>query len=139
MADPVFPESEFRARLTRLRSEMEKSGLDALLLTSAADIFYMTGFLTRFWESPARPWFLLVPVGGNPVAVIPSIGHHLMSQTWIAEIRTWDAPSPDDDGISLLTATIKESLVEGALLVCRWVWKPICACHWLTTNALPKP
>ena len=33
----------------------------ASFLTTAADIFYVTGFLTRFWESPTRPWFVVVP------------------------------------------------------------------------------
>ncbi|MDJ0639914.1 MAG: Xaa-Pro peptidase family protein [Paracoccaceae bacterium] len=116
MAEPIFPESEFRARLARLQGEMAKAGLDALLLTTAADIFYVTGFLTRFWESPARPWFLLAPGSGDPVAVIPSIGEHLMSQTWISDIRTWDAPNPCDDGVSLLSATIDELLGKAAVI-----------------------
>eukprot|EP00903_Cladosiphon_okamuranus_P001673 g1671.t1 len=40
---------------------------------------------------------------GKPVAVIPEIGAALMRQTWLSDIRTWSAPSPGDDGISLLT------------------------------------
>lgn len=85
---------------------MGEQGLDALFLTAAADVFYVTGFLTRFWESPARPWFVIVPAAGDPVAVIPSIGAELMGRTWISDIRTWDAPDPADDGVSLLIETI---------------------------------
>ncbi|MEL6618629.1 MAG: Xaa-Pro peptidase family protein [Pseudomonadota bacterium] len=116
MAEPslVFPAGEFRARLTRLQGEMAHTDLDALLLTSAADMFYVTGFLTRFWESPARPWFLLVPADGVPVAVIPSIGAPLMGRTWISDIRTWDAPHPHDDGVSLLADTIAQMLPRAA-------------------------
>lgn len=79
---------------------------DALLLTSPADIFYVTGFLTRFWESPARPWFLAVPDRGAPVAVIPAIGQELMARTWIDDVRTWEAPDPIDDGVGLLADTL---------------------------------
>ncbi|MDD9921009.1 MAG: aminopeptidase P family N-terminal domain-containing protein, partial [Boseongicola sp.] len=56
----IFPASEYKNRVNRLQGAMSKHGLDALLLTSQADIFYVTGFLTRFWESPARPWFVVV-------------------------------------------------------------------------------
>jgi len=102
----VFPAQEFRDRVRRLQERMAPAGLDALLLTSAADVFYVTGFLTRFWESPARPWFLVVPAAGDPVAVIPSIGAELMGRTWVPTIRTWDAPDPRDDGVGLLTDTL---------------------------------
>lgn len=102
----IFPAAEYRDRVARLQGEMGEQGLDALFLTAAADVFYVTGFLTRFWESPARPWFVIVPAVGDPVAVIPSIGAELMGRTWIADIRTWDAPDPADDGVSLLIDTI---------------------------------
>ncbi|MEM9320171.1 MAG: Xaa-Pro peptidase family protein [Pseudomonadota bacterium] len=102
----IFPAAEFQARVTRLQHEMAQSGLDLILLTSPADIFYISGFLTRFWESPARPWFVLVPATGAPVAVIPTIGVPLMAQSWLPEIHAWDAPDPRDDGVSLLTDTL---------------------------------
>ncbi|MBF9033122.1 M24 family metallopeptidase [Rhodobacterales bacterium HKCCE2091] len=104
----IFPAAEFRGRAARLQAGMDRGGIDALLLTTAADVFYVTGFLTRFWESPARPWFVVVPRSGDPVAVIPSIGAELMGRTWIAEIRTWDAPDPRDDGIGLLAETLAD-------------------------------
>lgn len=104
----IFPADEFRVRLARLQSHLKENALDALLLTTAPDIFYLTGFLTRFWESPARPWFLIVPASGDPIAVIPAIGLELMSRSWITDIRTWPAPYPNDDGISLLREVICE-------------------------------
>ncbi|MBO9477842.1 aminopeptidase P family protein [Shimia sp. R11_0] len=103
-----FPPSEFHSRISRLQNAMARAGHSALLLTSAADIFYTTGFLTRFWESPARPWFVLIPATGAPIAVIPAIGADLMRKTWVTDIRTWDAPFPGDDGVSLLSETLAE-------------------------------
>jgi Xaa-Pro aminopeptidase len=73
---------------------------------------YYTGFLTRFWESPTRPWFVVVPVAGDPVAVIPAIGAELMGRTWIGDIRTWEAPCPRDDGVSLLADTLSALVPE---------------------------
>ena len=97
---PGFPHSEFETRTARAQAAMAENGLSALLLTTEPEVRYFTGFLTRFWESPTRPWFLIVPAAGKPVAVIPSIGAHLMGQTWLDDIRTWRAPDYDDDGIS---------------------------------------
>lgn len=65
-----FEISEYQTRLARAQTMMAAAGLDALFVTTETDIRYFTGYLTRFWESPTRPWFLLVPQTGKPVAVI---------------------------------------------------------------------
>lgn len=104
-----FPVGEYRRRLARAQARMGEEGLGALLLTTEPELRYFTGFLTRFWESPSRPWFLILPVSGDPVAVIPSIGAALMGATWIGDIRTWAAPDPEDDGVSLLVEALQEA------------------------------
>ena len=109
-----FDRSEFIARVAKAQSLMWANGIDALLLTTEQNLRYFTGYLTRFWESPSRPWFLIVPQSGDPVAVIPSIGAALMAKTWIADIRTWSAPDLVDDGVSLLAQTLSEVLGQGA-------------------------
>lgn len=81
---------------------MAEQGLAGLLLTTEPEVRYFTGFRTLFWQSPTRPWFLFVPVQGKPIAVIPEIGAALMRESWLDEVRTWSAPAPRDDGISLL-------------------------------------
>jgi Xaa-Pro aminopeptidase len=82
--------------------------IDAMLLTTEPQVRYFSGFLTQFWHSPTRPWFLLVPLQGKPIAVIPSIGVAGMRLSWIDDIRSWSSPQPEDDGISLLLAAIDE-------------------------------
>ena len=111
-----FPQSEYEARLARAQAMMRQAGLGALLLTTEPEIRYFTGFLTRFWESPTRPWFLVVPVTGAPIAVIPAIGRHLMAQSWISDIRTWSAPDYGDDGVNLLADTLAEVAPGDALI-----------------------
>ncbi|MEM7464711.1 MAG: Xaa-Pro peptidase family protein [Pseudomonadota bacterium] len=103
-----FAETEFEDRTNSAQKLMAEAGLGALLLTTEPEVRYFTGYLTRFWESPTRPWFLIVPASGKPVAVIPSIGAALMRETWINDIRTWSSPDPKDDGIGLLTDTLDE-------------------------------
>lgn len=108
-----FPVSEFEARTKAAQALMAEHELSALLLTTEPEIRYYTGFLTRFWESPTRPWFLVLPANGAPIAVIPSIGAHLMRQSWVTDIRTWAAPDYTDDGISLLTDALAECVPVG--------------------------
>lgn len=103
-----FPQTEYQSRLAKAQSLMAQNDLSALLLTTEPDVRYFSGFLTRFWESPTRPWFMIVPAQGKPVAVIPSIGLALMAATWITDIRTWRAPDLVDDGIGLLVETLIE-------------------------------
>lgn len=107
-----FEDAEFARRTKAAQALMQKAELSALLLTTEPEIRYFTGYLTRFWESPTRPWFLVVPETGKPVAVIPAIGAALMSQTWIDDIRTWSAPDLSDDGVSLLAETLRDLTPE---------------------------
>ncbi|MCF2905629.1 Xaa-Pro peptidase family protein [Octadecabacter sp. CECT 8868] len=115
-AAPLFTVEEYRGRVALLQSGMKAAQLGGLLLTTPADVFYVTGFLTRFWESPARPWFILIPANGRPIAIIPSIGAALMGQSWLHDIRTWDAPDPTDDGVSLLVDAICETIPNNGAL-----------------------
>lgn len=103
-----FPAQEFAARTRAAQDRMAQADISALLLTTEPELRYYTGFLTRFWESPTRPWFVIIPAQGAPIAVIPSIGAHLMAQSWVTDIRTWQAPDYDDDGITLLVAALEE-------------------------------
>ncbi|MGB0905201.1 MAG: M24 family metallopeptidase, partial [Mangrovicoccus sp.] len=97
-----FPQSEFQARTAAAQALMAQAGLEGILVMSEPEVRYFTGFQTLFWQSPTRPWFIFVPAAGKPIAVIPEIGAALMRQSWIEDIRTWSAPAPHDDGISLL-------------------------------------
>lgn len=107
-----FPTSEFEARLNRAQRLMNQQDIQALLLTTEPEFRYFSGFLTQFWQSPTRPWFMVIPQQGKPIAVIPEIGADYLRKTWIDDIRTWSSPAPEDDGVSLLGQTLQE--VAGA-------------------------
>jgi len=108
-----FPQAEFEVRVSRVQEMMIRHDLAAIMVTTHPDVYYFTGFLTRFWASPARPWFVIIPQSGKPVAVIPGIGAPLMQTTWIEDIRTWAAPDLQDDGVSLLAETLREIAGNG--------------------------
>jgi len=108
-----FPEAEFAARVARAQAMMARHGLAALLLTTEPEVRYFTGYITRFWESPTRPWFVVLPASGKPIAVIPAIGAPVMARTWVEDIRTWRAPDLEDDGVSLLADTLRDVAGDG--------------------------
>jgi Xaa-Pro aminopeptidase len=102
-----FPDAEFETRMARAQAAMDRRGLDALVLTTPVDFRYFSGLDMQFWESPTRPWFLVAPREGAPVAVVPEIGAPgIEARTWIRDIRTWPAPRPEDDGVSLLAGVL---------------------------------
>ncbi|MEH6404816.1 MAG: Xaa-Pro peptidase family protein [Sneathiella sp.] len=107
MTEADFQISEFEARLNCFQKGLHKLGVDAALFTSEAEMRYFTGFRTLFWQSPTRPWFLIVPAAGKPIAIIPEIGAALMQSTWIDDIRSWASPHADDDGVSLVTDALQ--------------------------------
>ena len=108
-----FPHAEFETRTRNAQALMAEQGLAGLLLMSEPDVRYFSGFHTLFWQSPTRPWFMFVPASGKPIAIIPEIGAELMRRSWIEDIRTWSAPAPDDDGISLLTELLGPIAARG--------------------------
>lgn len=112
--DRGFQDDEFRQRTAKAQAEMASAGIAGLLLMSEQDVRYFTGFQTLFWQSPTRPWFVFVPASGKPIAVIPEIGAELMRRSWLDDIRTWSAPQPEDDGISLLVDLLVPLSNQGA-------------------------
>lgn len=97
-----FETSEFEARTQNLQARMAEQQIDAVFLTTEPEFRYFSGFKSQFWESPTRPWFLVIPASGKPIAVVPEIGAAGLHQTWIEDVRSWPSPRPEDDGISLL-------------------------------------
>ena len=105
-----FEMAEFMRRCVAAQDVMAVHGLGAILLASEADIRYFTGFMTQFWQSPTRPWFVILPAVGAPVAVIPTIGVPLMQACYVSDVRSWASPAATDDGISLLVDTLRQHL-----------------------------
>lgn len=107
-----FEVSEYENRLDNIQRLMFEEKMDAILLTTQVDIEYYTGFKSQFFQSPTRPWYVLIPSSGKPKAIIPTIGESGMRDTWIEDIQTWTSPNPEDDGISILLSTIKSLMVN---------------------------
>ena len=102
-----FSNEEFETRLQRAQELLYENKLDALLITIPSNLRYFTGIDTNFWESPTRPWFLVVPLFGNPIAIIPEIGEKLFKKTFVKDIHTWPSPNLKGDDISTLKSLLE--------------------------------
>lgn len=104
-----FSVSEFEKRTAQLQDAMVSQNIDVVFFSTEPEFRYFSGFKSQFWESPTRPWFLVVPSEGKPIAVVPEIGVAGFDSTWVDDVRSWPAPRPEDDGISLLAQVLSES------------------------------
>lgn len=88
-----FATAEFENRTNRLQALMAAQDIGALFVTTEPEFRYFSGFKSQFWESPTRPWFLVIPANGKPIAVVPEIGVVGFEQTWIENVRSWPRPA----------------------------------------------
>jgi Xaa-Pro aminopeptidase len=105
---PQFGREEFETRVERARSLMRRNRLDGIVVTSEANIEYLSGFVTQFaWVTPSRPWYFVLPSEGDATAIIPEIGEtNWASTSWCRNVQTWPSPRPEDEGLVQLAAVL---------------------------------
>jgi Xaa-Pro aminopeptidase len=109
----AFSSTEYKGRTERVQRRMAEQSLAALLITTEMNFRYFSGLHMQSWVMPTRPFFLIVPAAGEPIAVVPSGTRVSMRQgSWLSDIRTWPAPRPNDDGVTLLRDALRE--ISGA-------------------------
>lgn len=110
-AIPPFTTDEYKARVARLQEMMERARLDAVFVTSEANFQYLTGFSSPTWVNLTRPRYCVVPRTRDPFIVSPTTNLVIIERTsWIRDVRSWVAPRPADDGISLLADGLRSCL-----------------------------
>ena len=146
-----FPVDEFEARVSKAQAEMHAQEMDGIVLSTPQNFRYFSGFNSQFWESTTRPFFLVVPREGKPIGVVPSIGGPALETTWITEIKTWAAPCPEDDGVSLMDSVLsslprrfgkigwemgRESVIRMPIIDFDWLRKDISGIQFVDASPL---
>ena len=103
-----FSTEEFEQRLIKAQDVMRQYKLDGILLTTPQNIRYFTGYDSQFWQSPTRPWFVVVPASGKPIGIVPEIGESEFKKTWLDDTKTWPSQRPEDEGISIVKSTLED-------------------------------
>ena len=102
-----FPKEEFANRISKIQENLEKESLQAVIITSPSNFRYFSGLDSNFWESPTRPWFLVISQKNSIKAIVPSIGMTAIEKTLIKDIEVWQSPNPNDEGVTALKKIIK--------------------------------
>ncbi|WP_192937013.1 M24 family metallopeptidase [Sinorhizobium meliloti] len=106
----AFSESEYRLRIENVRKVMDERGLDALLVTYAPDLSYLSGY-----QSFGTGWYgcMVLPREGEPVLHMHGleIGPTMIT-SWVKDIRgvSW---SYNDGVAGDLADILKELRLEG--------------------------
>lgn len=81
--DLAFTMAEYGDRLARLRAEMTRREVDALVVTTPENLCYLTGY-----QTPGYYWFqaLVVPLAGEAFMVTRQLeDSNVQTRTWISE------------------------------------------------------
>lgn len=85
---PVFPKDEFASRLGRVQAELDRRGVDLLVLFAPEHVFYLSGYQTFAGRTFAA---LLVPRRGVPVLLVRRLEVYLAALYGeVADVVTYD-------------------------------------------------
>jgi Xaa-Pro dipeptidase len=106
--DMTFPYSEYERRVNDLRKRMEERRLDAVIISDAENIMYLTDYQTTgysFFQA------LVVPLDGEPWMVTRKLEEsNIPKRTWVEITR----PYPDTgDAIQMLVSSLVEFGLAG--------------------------
>lgn len=86
---PQIPQREYAERLERLRTLMPERGLDAVLLGTGTNLRYFSGYPSPA-RSGSRPFFLLLPLHGDPIFIVQSGRKaEALRFSWIEDVRDY--------------------------------------------------
>lgn len=82
-----FSYKEYQQHICKLQVEMEKFGLDMLLLSSPENIYYSSGYRSWYLSSLFRPVFVIVPREGEPAIFLRYLEKTtVQNSSWIKQI-----------------------------------------------------
>ena len=71
-------------RVKKIRSMLEKHGLDAGVALSPANSYYFSGLIAGLYSRPITP---IIPLDGDPILVLPDLEvHHAREKAWIRRL-----------------------------------------------------
>ena len=106
-----FPKAEFTNRHKRAWTLMREHGLDALLVTTKANVRYLTGHCSELWVSTSRPMMAVLPAGGPPVLLAAEVEKDSIRDTSWAEVRTFIGFA--DEAVTAMADILEELGLKG--------------------------
>jgi Xaa-Pro dipeptidase len=78
-----FSEREYEERLRKVRNQISQLELDALIVTGAENIYYMSGFRAAMMGAISPLMAIVVPAKGNPTFITRSLEARAAKEQWI--------------------------------------------------------
>ena len=111
MSKNDFEISEFEKRHSRVRIEMEKSGIDLLLVFAPANINYLIGTPSKGYQEFQVLFFPLKPGKLTIITRLPD-STHLKAESIADEVIGWGGREPEDP-IDVVKRIMKEKNFNG--------------------------
>jgi Xaa-Pro dipeptidase len=113
--DLVFPMAEYDARLEALRVRMAARGVEAMLVTTPENLFYLTGYETQgLWYFAG----LVVPAAGEPFMTTRHAEDTVVdSDTWIEVSRPFH---DNQEPMAVLAEALAEFGLDGKRIGYEW-------------------
>jgi ABC-type maltose transport system permease subunit len=101
-------QSEYTARLNKIRTEMKREKIDVLMLLDREN----TTYLTNLWGfSPIRLIILVVPLETDPYLIVPMLeAEYARAGTWVKDVvgfTDWHQEGPIAPGVNELQGFLK--------------------------------
>jgi Xaa-Pro aminopeptidase len=109
--------SALSGRLARARAELERAGVDALLVGASADLRYLAGYQALPLE---RLTLLVVPASGEPVLVVPELERVRAEDSGAGDVARIASFGETDDAYDLVRGALPN--VAGRLAVGDRLW-----------------
>jgi Xaa-Pro dipeptidase len=106
--DIIFPMKEFETRLQKVRDQIAARGLDAALITTPENIFYLSGYQTLgYWYFQA----MIVPLNQEPFMVLRGLEQpNVDARTYLSHSYVY---SDNEEPIDVLRDSFKEEGLVG--------------------------
>ena len=89
-----FSYEEYQLHNRKLQTEMQRQGVDMLLLSSPENVYYASGYRSWYTSSLFRPVFVLVPAVGEPAIILRILEKTTVQFTsWTPHIYCWGTAS----------------------------------------------
>jgi Xaa-Pro dipeptidase len=79
----LFGEEEYEERLREVKNQISQQGLDAIIVTGAESIYYVSGFRAAMMSSISPLVAVVIPIKGNPTLITRSLEVRAANEQWI--------------------------------------------------------
>jgi Xaa-Pro aminopeptidase len=92
-----MPDKELATRIGRMQDELRRRGLDAYVVSTEENIWYLTNLV---YKPEERPFFIVVRASGRPTLIVPTLeARHLGAPPIESDVVSyWEFPAPQGLG-----------------------------------------